>query len=309
MRYSLSGFSQPRAVELGMDSVDLNFLRWFVDFSVSGKMKQFDKGNGDRFYWIQYQYVLDEMPILRLESKKSLAKRLKKLVEINVLEHYHAKDKGSFSCFRFGGEFASLISDTPIPYRGDPLSPTGETKDSSINLSKKNITKKDFKTEESAEQPSDLSLFPEDLTFEEKLNEAVNTSQERKPKTGYAREQEVIDIFNLRTRSSLRYGDPNRKIVRARIKEGFTNEEFDIVAQYMFKKWNGTKFSNGINLKKFFGDEFDSHLQEVKRMKFKPIGSGDTAECPYCKAPVSKYAFACEDCGKNWDDFKSAGEE
>ena len=39
MKYTIEGFSQQAAHELGLDALDLIILRWFVDFKDSGNMR------------------------------------------------------------------------------------------------------------------------------------------------------------------------------------------------------------------------------------------------------------------------------
>ena len=38
MKYTIHGFSQQKAIELGLDDRDLMILRWFVDYKDTGKM-------------------------------------------------------------------------------------------------------------------------------------------------------------------------------------------------------------------------------------------------------------------------------
>ena len=100
MKYTIEGFSQSYASTLRddkthIDCTDLVILRWFIDFQATGKMEFFDVGC-DRFFWVNYNSLLEDMPILSL-SKRSLYDRLQKMVKFGILKHYHSKLGGSFS--------------------------------------------------------------------------------------------------------------------------------------------------------------------------------------------------------------------
>ena len=109
MKYTLEGFSQARLVELGMDCVDAVILRWLVDFSATGKMRYVDREDGQRLYWVRYDAVIADLPVLRIKSKDRLAKRLQTMVSAGVLIHRHVRTGGSFSYFGIGPAYESLL--------------------------------------------------------------------------------------------------------------------------------------------------------------------------------------------------------
>lgn len=110
MRYNIHGFSQPRAVELGLTNDDLLVLRWFVDFCNSGKMQKIEE-SGETFYWVRYQAVLDDLPILRIGKDRLFRKHFKTLCDVNVLKHKHINIGGRFSYYGFGGNYKTLVYD------------------------------------------------------------------------------------------------------------------------------------------------------------------------------------------------------
>ena len=93
MRWSIEGFDQETAVKLGLDLVDLAFLRWFVDFIHSTKMKKITRGD-QVFYWVHHVSVIKEMPLLGLNSRRCVIRRLDKLVQLGTL-HKIVKGKGT----------------------------------------------------------------------------------------------------------------------------------------------------------------------------------------------------------------------
>lgn len=163
MKYTIEGFSQAYAATLKdgktcIDCTDLVILRWFVDFQLTGKMEFVDVGT-DRFFWLNYRYLLEDMPILSL-SKRSLYDRLQKMVKFGLLKHYHKKSGGSFSYYCAGPNFRNLVSSpsednfiplgsqlpTPMKKTSDPLGSKLPSKDSSTmdSSSKDSFVRKRF---------------------------------------------------------------------------------------------------------------------------------------------------------------------
>ena len=57
MEYVVHGFSQEKAIELGLDDRDLLILRWFINFRDTGKMAT-KIIKDDKYYWIDYQGII-----------------------------------------------------------------------------------------------------------------------------------------------------------------------------------------------------------------------------------------------------------
>lgn len=112
MKYTIEGFSQVYAAQLRddknhIDCTDLVILRWFVDFQATGRMEFLDIGN-DRFFWVNYKALLDDMPILSI-SKRALYDRLQKMVKFGLLKHHHQKSGGNFSYYCTGPNYSNLL--------------------------------------------------------------------------------------------------------------------------------------------------------------------------------------------------------
>lgn len=110
MRYTIEGFSQARSLEFNLDVVDLVILRWIVDFYNTDKMMKMQVDN-KVYFWVKYEAVIEDLPILNINTKDSLYRRLKKLVMCGVLEHKTIKQGGTFSMYRFGDRYKFLLSD------------------------------------------------------------------------------------------------------------------------------------------------------------------------------------------------------
>jgi hypothetical protein len=108
MKYNVLGFYQPKAIELGLESNDLLVLRWFVDYAGTGKMRTMLIDN-KIYYWINYNSILEELPILKITKQTLARKHFGNLVRANVLEHKHITEGGSFSYYCYGINYETLI--------------------------------------------------------------------------------------------------------------------------------------------------------------------------------------------------------
>lgn len=105
------GFSMVKALEYDMDLVDLAILRWFVDFAGTNRMahKEID---GQIYYWVKYDFLLEDIPIIKITSKDALARRLKRLVTVKILTHVTLREGGTFSYYGFGENYSELVRGT-----------------------------------------------------------------------------------------------------------------------------------------------------------------------------------------------------
>lgn len=148
MRYNIHGFRQDKAIEFGLDNDELLILRHFEDFVNSGKMDSFYK-NGQMFYWVNYDYFLKNLPILKIKKDRlgdlmihnlgvkpddfenqiqnyseATVKRLKNRKYIGVLKNETVRNKevGVRSYFAFTKKFYELkLSITPNDFEINTL--------------------------------------------------------------------------------------------------------------------------------------------------------------------------------------------
>lgn len=128
MKNSICGFNQENAVKMGLKGNDLLVLRWLVDFSASPKMNKTMHG-GTVYYWVDYQAVLNDLPILDV-SKQQLRKGIfQRLVDAGILIRQTVKKKGddggTYSTFAFGKNYDLLISDETDKREQSTSSPVG----------------------------------------------------------------------------------------------------------------------------------------------------------------------------------------
>lgn len=160
MKFSIHGFCQPRAVELGLTNDDLLVLRWFVDFAGTKKMKTIIENDGI-YYWVNYSTVLDDLPVLKISKVTLKRKHFDKLCEVHVLKHKHIKQGGSFSYYAYGINYDTLVylqDSTPSKNLDNPS------------------TKLDEGYDEKVQTPSTKLDYPYDEKVQTKINLLNNTS-------------------------------------------------------------------------------------------------------------------------------------
>lgn len=108
MKYTVEGFQQEVVVDMGLDYADVGILRWIVDFMATGRMTTADI-DGEKYYWIKYGYLLNELPVLRIKDKEAVSKRLDKMVSCGLLEKKYIKRGGNYTYFRLVPEVYSRL--------------------------------------------------------------------------------------------------------------------------------------------------------------------------------------------------------
>ena len=120
MKYTIHGFSQQKAIELGLDDRDLMILRWFVDYKDTGKMVKKILDN-DMYYWIKYEGIQEAFPIINWK-KDTIYRRLKAMALKGVLKHKTVKEFGTYSFYAIGPNYLGLTDteyEMPIGNKSD----------------------------------------------------------------------------------------------------------------------------------------------------------------------------------------------
>lgn len=246
MKYTLEGFSQEAALSIRttitedgstrtikLDLIDLTILRWIVDFYPRMKKTIID---GAEYAWLDYLTFVENMPLLGL-SKQSLYKRCMKMVQLGVLTHKTVRSKGTFSYYGFGPEYSRLVGDyhettqTTTPAHD----PWGDST---------NTDPTQFQTPDDEPQP----LLPE----------PQNTERQDKPDAI----KEIVDHLNARLGTHYRpTTQATRKLLKARLKEGFTVDEINTVIDKKAAEWLGNaSMAQYLRPETLFGNKFESYL-------------------------------------------------
>ena len=110
MKRSIMDYDQRAAVQLGLDMNDLLLIRWFVDFKGTEMMKHIVVDD-QIYYWVHYQTVLDELPILGINNRDVLRRRFKKLCDIGILKfHCERSKKGTYTYYNVDNSYVWLVN-------------------------------------------------------------------------------------------------------------------------------------------------------------------------------------------------------
>lgn len=114
MKFTIEGLSQQKLLDHKLDCRDAMFLRWFIDFASTGKMRiHVEKENV--YHWIDHSTVIEELPILGISRTDSLSRYIGGLIEKGALERHIIKrgqDKGTEAYYRILPDLVyEMISD------------------------------------------------------------------------------------------------------------------------------------------------------------------------------------------------------
>ena len=114
MKFTMSGFNQKKLIEFGLDLKDAALLRYFIDFKDTNSMSMIIVDNKP-YYWVKYEHLKNDLPILGINNNDALRRRLKKLESAGILGHYHKLEEGSYSYYCVGDNYKNLlVSDDEI---------------------------------------------------------------------------------------------------------------------------------------------------------------------------------------------------
>lgn len=84
----------------------------------------------------------------------------------------------------------------------------------------------------------------------------------------------IVNYLNLKADKSFKRSTPEtQKHISARLKEGFTVEDFKIVIDKKVNEWKGTDFEKFLRPQTLFGTKFESYLNQTSQIKNKSTNS------------------------------------
>ena len=107
MRYNIFKYNQQKAIEHKLDLKDLLILEWIQDFWP--KMIK-ETINNKEYGWIKYEAMLADIPIIEINTKDGLYRRLKQITNLGFLEHTTVTNKyGTMSYYRVSRKILELL--------------------------------------------------------------------------------------------------------------------------------------------------------------------------------------------------------
>jgi hypothetical protein len=108
VKNSIEKLRQDALVKLGFDCIDAVILRHVIDMVDSEKTSR-EYFDGREYLWIEYQAIIDALPVCNMGSRDSVARRFRKYVKSGIMQHHTKRDGGTFSFFRMTELSSHLI--------------------------------------------------------------------------------------------------------------------------------------------------------------------------------------------------------
>ncbi|WP_315122365.1 conserved phage C-terminal domain-containing protein [uncultured Clostridium sp.] len=228
MKYTILGFKQSELVKFGLDTVDALILRYFVDFKDSGRMDK-EEINDEIYHWVRYDSIIEDLPILSLK-KDTIYRRLKRMSKKDILRHETIREGGVYSYYGIGSNFIKLISDFKTSPSELNAEPYGET----------SITLREISPEQK------INLLKDPST---KDNNNIYTS--------------IVNYLNEKANKGYRVSSKKtQQLIRGKVSEGFTVEDFLKVIDNKVEEWLGTDMEKYLRPETLFGNKFEGYLNQ-----------------------------------------------
>lgn len=275
MKCSILGFSQRKLVEYGLTMDDALILRYFIDFKDTGKMVK-EEIEGKYYYWIKYENLKESLPILDI-SKDRIYRKLKNLATLGILDHKTIRKGGTFSFYSIGTEYIKLIEDDysikdekkeeVSPEKNQGEKPQESCKDQSVKIPEGTVKtphpygKNNVTPTVKIPYPYGKNNGTKDISLKDKsLKENIS----------------LKDIFinivqYLNEKAGTKYKANSKKtqqLISARVKEGFTLEDFKIVIDKKVAEWINTELEKYLRPETLFGTKFEGYLNQKSKTSF-----------------------------------------
>lgn len=241
------GFRQDKLIKFGLDIIDASILRYFIDFKESNGMNTREV-EGHVYYWLRYDAVLREFPIFRMK-KCTVQSRFFKLRDSGMLTHLVVREKGTYSFFGIGENYKELI-----------------TREGAEEENSKGICEG---AKGMGEEAKGIDEESKGCGFKSTTNNPSTKDSSTKINKNLLLEKsafEIIEYLNLKTGKNFRSSTKiTIRLIKARLSEGFTIEDFKTVIDNMKYKWTGTKFQQYLVPTTLFGNKFETYLNQERK--------------------------------------------
>ena len=124
MKYNIS-INQFAAVTNGfaknLDLIDLAIFDFIKDFANSSKCVKVQTQEGT-YFWISHKLVMEQMPLLKIKTKRGLMKRIDNLINAGILRKHPDSNRYNKTLYSFGENYDLLVfanEDLQTPTKGD----------------------------------------------------------------------------------------------------------------------------------------------------------------------------------------------
>ena len=85
MKYTINGYSQEKLLKNNLDLSDSIILRVLADiYSSNGKKIEYKIINNDKYMWISYGYLFEQIPVIG--SERTLVRKIDNLIKKKILK-------------------------------------------------------------------------------------------------------------------------------------------------------------------------------------------------------------------------------
>lgn len=261
MKHTIMGFRQDKLIKFGLDIIDASILRYFIDFKESNGMNTREVG-GHIYYWLRYDAVLREFPIFRMK-KCTVQSRFFKLRDAGMLTHLVVREKGTYSFFGIGENYKELMTREGAEEENSKGICEGAK---GIDEKYKGICEEPKGMDE---ESKGIDEEPKGCGFKSTTNNPSTKDSSTKTNKNLLLEKsafEIIEYLNLKTGKNFRSSTKiTIRLIKARLSEGFTIEDFKTVIDNMKYKWTGTKFQQYLVPTTLFGNKFETYLNQDRK--------------------------------------------
>ncbi len=261
MKHTIMGFRQDKLIKFGLDIIDASILRYFIDFKESNGMNTREV-EGHIYYWLRYDAVLREFPIFRMK-KCTVQSRFFKLRDAGMLTHLVVREKGTYSFFGIGENYKELMTREGAEEENSKGICEGAK---GIDEKYKGICEEPKGMDE---ESKGIDEEPKGCGFKSTTNNPSTKDSSTKINKNLLLEKnafEIIEYLNLKTGKNFRSSTKiTIRLIKARLSEGFTVEDFKTVIDNMKYKWTGTKFQQYLVPTTLFGNKFETYLNQERK--------------------------------------------
>ena len=273
MKYTINGYSQEKLLKNNLDLSDSLILRVLADiYSSNGKKIEYKIINNDKYMWISYGYLFEQIPILG--SERTLVRKIDNLIAKKMLKKELVTSKkgikGRFLYISFGEKYFELTEYSNNTKEETKTKETEEKKDEAKTSNDK-MTSEDTKCQNDTNQmtncqgPNDKMTSHQMTNCHNKDSSIDNSSINNNILNNIY--SSVIDYLNEKTERTgkEKYSSTStktQKLIRARLREKYELEDFKTVIDKKCKEWLGTDMEKYLRPETLFGNKFESYLKQ-----------------------------------------------
>ena len=144
------------------------------------------------------------------------------------------------------------------------------------NETKIKENQKEIKTKSNESQKENENKTHQDVNVIVNVNDNVDVNVN---KITLAEIKGIIEYLNIKSNSHYKYStDKTQTLIKARIKDGFTLDDFKIVIDKKCEEWLGTDFEKFLRPETLFSNKFEGYLNQkitAKKKTLKDISMSD----------------------------------